>query len=89
VRRVLAPDGVFAFSVEEAAADIDFELRATARYAHSARHLRELAARHGLVAQAHEARATLRLEQRQPVAGLVMWLAPQGQSLTPPRHRSA
>jgi predicted TPR repeat methyltransferase len=76
VRRVLAPGGVFAFSIEEAPSGIDFELRATARYAHSERHLGELAARHGLVAHAREARATLRLEQRQPVAGLVMWLAP-------------
>jgi predicted TPR repeat methyltransferase len=67
---------VFAFSIEEAPSGIDFELRATARYAHSERHLGELAARHGLVAHAREARATLRLEQRQPVAGLVMWLAP-------------
>jgi predicted TPR repeat methyltransferase len=76
VRRVLAPGGVFAFSVEEAATDVDFELRATARYAHSARHLGELATRHGLVPQAREWRGTLRLEQRQPVAGLLLWLSP-------------
>lgn len=75
VKRVLAPSGVFAFTVEEAPAGVELELRTTARYAHSARHLDALAARHGFVDATAPARITLRLEQRQPVAGLVRWLS--------------
>lgn len=78
VRRVLAADGVFAFTVEEAPAAVDWELRATARYAHSARHLDTLAARHGFTDAAPAERITLRLEQRQPVAGLARWLSSPG-----------
>lgn len=73
VRRVLLPGGVFAFSVELAGDSVDFELRPSSRYAQSDRYLRQLAADHGFeVLQArHE---TLRFDQRQPVAGLLMWL---------------
>lgn len=71
VRRVLRPAGVFAFSVEAADDRVDFELRPSSRYAQSARYLRALAAAHGL--HVHGLRQdTLRLDQRQPVAG---WLA--------------
>lgn len=75
VRRALAAGGVFAFTVEEAPAGVAVELRPTARYAHSAAHLDTLAARHGFVDATAPQRATLRLEQRQPVAGLVRWLS--------------
>jgi predicted TPR repeat methyltransferase len=74
VRRVLKPGGLFCFSVEQAADGQAFELRASSRYAHSARYVRALAARHGLAERALEA-ATLRLDQRQPVAGLLGCLA--------------
>ena len=71
VRRVLRPGGVFAFSVEAADDAVDFELRPSSRYAQSARYLRALAAAHGLHVQSLR-QDTLRLDQRQPVAG---WLA--------------
>ncbi len=76
-RRALAPGGVFAFTVEEAPAGLGVELRPTARYAQSAAHLDALAARHGFVDTSPPQRATLRLEQRQPVAGQVRWLSPR------------
>jgi predicted TPR repeat methyltransferase len=45
--RVLAPGGVFAFSVEAASDDVEFELRGSLRFAHSRRHVEALAQRHG------------------------------------------
>lgn len=73
VQRVLLPGGVFAFSVELADDAVDFELRPSSRYAQSERYLLALAAAHGFdVLKA--SRDTLRLDQRQPVAGLLMWL---------------
>jgi predicted TPR repeat methyltransferase len=72
-RRVLAPGGVLAFTVEEAPANAGVLLHAQARYAHSARHLEHLARRHGFADAHPPLRATLRLEQRRPVAGLVCW----------------
>ena len=47
VRRLLAPDGVFAFTLERDDADEDFRLLPTLRYAHSEAYVRRLAARHG------------------------------------------
>lgn len=74
VRRVLMPGGVFAFSVELADDAVDFELRPSSRYAQSARYLRGLAAANGFEVPLAR-RDTLRLEQRQPVTGLLMWLS--------------
>lgn len=73
VRRVLLPGGVFAFSVELADDAVDYELRSSSRYAQSERYLRGLAAASGfaVLLARHD---TLRLEQRQPVAGLLTWL---------------
>jgi len=73
VRRVLLPGGVFAFSVELADDGADFELRPSSRYAQSERYLRELAAANGFSVQ-QARRDMLRLDQRQPVPGLLMWL---------------
>ncbi len=73
VRRVLRPGGVFAFSIEQVEGTAGVELRPTARYAHAAPLLHTLAARHGLVVE-HEEAGTLRLEQREPVAGRYLWL---------------
>jgi predicted TPR repeat methyltransferase len=74
VARVLDTGGLFAFSVEEAAAGVDrFELRASSRYAHSERYLRQLAAAHGFAVRALE-RTTLRHEQRQPIGGMLVLL---------------
>jgi len=73
VRRVLEPGGIFCFSLEQAADDVDFELRASLRYAHSERYLRAIAAQAGfelvwLVPQA------IREDQCDPIAGLYAYL---------------
>jgi predicted TPR repeat methyltransferase len=69
VARVLVPGGVFAFSVESADDAVDFELRPSLRYAHSARYLRALASQAGLALERLHA-APVREEQQQPIAGL-------------------
>jgi predicted TPR repeat methyltransferase len=48
VARVLAPGGVFGFSVEAGAADAGFDLLPSLRFNHSERYLRSLAAQRGL-----------------------------------------
>jgi len=74
VTRVLAAGGLFAFSVEEAAAaTARYELRASSRYAHREDYLRELAEAHGFDVRTLK-RATLRHEQRQPIGGLLVLL---------------
>lgn len=82
VRRVLAPGGVFAFSVERAGGEDAGSaerpvLRPSLRYAHSAAYLRALAERHGLQLVQQQALA-LREDQRQPVDGLVLSLRAPG-----------
>lgn len=73
VARVLAPGGVFAFTVEHDETAAPYRLHRGLRYAHSEGGLRQLAAAHGLVVR--QARPlVLREEQRQPVAGLVLAL---------------
>jgi predicted TPR repeat methyltransferase len=72
VRRVLAPGGWLALSVEEASEAADFELRPSSRYAQSARYLQRLAAAQGLVLR-HEERGLLRQDQGQDVLGLYQW----------------
>ena len=72
VRRVLAPDGVFAFSVESTAAD-GFVLQPSLRYAHAEPYLRALAAEHGFAVASVQA-TTLREDQRRPIAGAVVCL---------------
>ncbi|HSV45057.1 MAG TPA: tetratricopeptide repeat protein [Ramlibacter sp.] len=69
----LQPGGVFCFSVEEGAPAHDLSLRPSARYAHSARSIEALAARHGFELGAMEAQP-LREDQREPVPGLYYWL---------------
>lgn len=76
-RRVLLPGGCLAFSVEEATAPVDYELRTSSRYAQSERYLLSLAGQHGLEVQ-HSTRGSLRLEQGKPVAGLYLWLRAPG-----------
>lgn len=72
VRRVLRSGGVFAFSVELSQGE-DLVLLPSLRYAHSAAYLRRLAAQHGLELVQQQA-VTLREDQRQPIAGLVLCL---------------
>jgi predicted TPR repeat methyltransferase len=74
VRRVLQPSGLFLFSVEEADAGHDLQLRASSRYAHSQAYLRRLAAAQGFSVQRLE-RTALRHEQRRPIGGLCVLLA--------------
>ena len=71
VAQRLDPGGVFCFTVEEGAQDV--ELRPSLRYAHSEAGIRRLAQAHGLRVAAVEKRA-LREEQKVPVAGLFVWL---------------
>jgi len=75
---VLAPGGVFCFSVEEAAADVaDFELRASLRYAHGEAYLRRLAAAHGHELAALQ-RAPIRTDQHGRIDGLYIALVRGG-----------
>lgn len=71
VRRVLAPGGLFAFSVEAAATGV--ELGAQLRYRHGEDHLRALAAHHCFDWLASEP-AVLRHEQQQAIAGRLVIL---------------
>lgn len=77
VARVLAPGGVFCFSVEaldDAAGDC--LLLPSLRYAHSAPYLRRLAAAHGFEIAALEEHP-LRRDERAPVRGLYAWMLRQ------------
>ena len=65
----LRQDGLFAFSVE-AGGNMDYELRGTGRYVHSGGYLRKAAEAAGLVEVSVES-ATLRLENQQPVQGMI------------------
>ena len=69
VAQSLKAGGRFAFTVEEISGD-SFALRSTARFAHSAAYLRQLAGQHGLRITQTE-RFTLRQEHDGPVPGLL------------------
>jgi predicted TPR repeat methyltransferase len=69
----LASGGSFAFSVEQADAGRDLQLRPSLRYAHSRQLIERLAAAHGLTVQAIEA-GPIREEQGRPVMGWYAWL---------------
>jgi predicted TPR repeat methyltransferase len=70
VARVLAPDGIFAFSVETHGGHGAI-LRETLRYAHGADHVRETLEAAGLKCRSLESAAT-RSEKGQPVPGLIV-----------------
>ena len=74
VARVLAPGGVFAFTVEEGHADTGFDLLPTLRYTHSEAWLRELAQAHALRVT-RCARAPLRESRGEAITGLAMHLS--------------
>ena len=68
-RRALASDGLFAFSIELSPEGDDgppFALRPSLRYAHSARYIRELAARHGFEV-VRSVQETMREDRREAV----------------------
>ena len=73
VARVLAPGGLFAFTVEEGHAESGYDLLPTLRYAHSQAWLRELAQAHALRVSRCE-RAPLREGHGQAIAGLTLHL---------------
>ena len=73
VQRVLRPGGLFGFSVEAAPDEVDFELRASLRYAHSRRHVEALAQRHGYTLL-QCAQQPLREDQRRPIEALYVVL---------------
>ena len=72
-RRVLNAGGGFAFTAESCEAEAGVDLLPSLRYAHSERRLRALAAEYGFVPRAIE-RAELRVEESQPVDGLLVYL---------------
>lgn len=73
VRRVLAPQGVFCFSMEEEAGEADFVLRPSLRYAHSEGYARALALQHGFDVLELRHRP-VREEQGRPIPGMFCWL---------------
>ncbi|MEJ6021006.1 tetratricopeptide repeat protein [Ramlibacter sp. PS4R-6] len=73
VRRVLAPDGWFAFTVELTVAGADVELQPSMRYAHSRGYVESLATRCDFEVAAL-AEHPIREDQRQPIPGLFAWL---------------
>ena len=73
VRRVMAPGGVFCFSIERADDVHLYELRASSRFAHSERFVRRLAAEHGFDVVALES-GHLRNEKGQSIEGSFVYL---------------
>jgi predicted TPR repeat methyltransferase len=73
VNQVMAPGGIFCFSVESAADAVDYALTPGMRYAHSARYLRQLAASTGFTELAMLAHP-IRHEQRHAIDGLFVYL---------------
>jgi len=72
VRRLLAADGCFAFTVEQSA-DEELKLLPSLRYAHSEAYLRRLAQAHGFTVRELFS-APLRHDQKRPVTGLYAYL---------------
>jgi predicted TPR repeat methyltransferase len=73
VRRILATDGCFAFTLEQGSDDEDVRLLPSLRYRHSESHVRRLAREYGFAIRQLLA-APLRHEQSQPVTGLYVFL---------------
>lgn len=68
--RLLATNGYFAFSVEDAGDGVDFLLRPSLRYAHSEAYVRELCAARGFELLAVE-RTVIRMDAGQPISGIL------------------
>jgi len=73
VRRMLAPGGCFAFTVELAADADDFRLLPSLRYAHSEAYIRRLGAAHGFKVRDMQ-RAPLRQNQQAALDALYVYL---------------
>jgi len=72
-RRILAPGGCLAFTVELASEGKDIQLLGSLRYAHSEAYIRRLADAAGF-AGVRISRAPIRREQGTPIAGLYVYL---------------
>jgi predicted O-linked N-acetylglucosamine transferase (SPINDLY family)/SAM-dependent methyltransferase len=96
VRRVLRPDGIFAFSVEQpesrsqsgTSGPHDYEVSVTGRYAHSIDYLQRLSTSvHFTIGRQVE--CSLRTEQGRPVAGMIAaWIASPQPTAGKPEARS-
>lgn len=73
VRRILAPGGRFAFTVEEPSNAEDLQLLPSLRYAHSEAYVRQLALACGFKIDDMQ-RATIRVDQAKPIQGLYVYL---------------
>lgn len=73
VRRLLAPGGRFAFTVEEPVGAEELQLLPSLRYAHSEAYVRRLAAESGLAVQ-QVLRAPIRSDQERAVQGLYIYM---------------
>lgn len=73
VKRMLAPQGCFAFTLEAANGAPEIELRPSLRHAHSEPYIRRLAAENGFTLRAL-LRAPLREDQQEPIEALYVYL---------------
>jgi predicted TPR repeat methyltransferase len=71
VSRLLAPDGLFAFSVERLDAEDGFALQPSRRYAHSETYLRRILSDSGL-APVSVRTERIRDDRKEPVQGLIV-----------------
>jgi predicted TPR repeat methyltransferase len=71
VSRVLAPDGLFAFTVEKLEAEDGFALQPSRRFAHSEAYLRRILSESGLALVAARTER-IRDDRKEPVSGLVV-----------------
>lgn len=71
VARMLAPGGIFAFSVEKSLGDDAFQLQPSRRYAHSQAYVHALIAAAGLSLLSLET-AIIRQDRREPVEGFIV-----------------
>jgi predicted TPR repeat methyltransferase len=68
---ILAPEGLFAFSVERLAGDGDFALQSSRRYAHSEAYVRDLLSANGFALLSLEQKV-IRQDRDEPVEGLIV-----------------
>ena len=71
VSSLLAPDGLFAFSVEKLAEGEEYALQPSRRYAHAEAYLRRVLGEVGMEVLSLQER-NIRQDRRQPVAGLIV-----------------
>lgn len=77
VARCLAPNGLFAFSVENHEGAEDLILQPSLRYTHSEHYVRRLLAEHGMIPLSLR-QAAIRLDRGAPLQGLIVVAKPVG-----------